>query len=70
MHSGAMFLSLALGFVGLGLFVYGKKQSRMPQLIAGALFMIYPYVVTNETWMFVVGLAIAGGLWMVVRMGF
>jgi hypothetical protein len=69
MHSDAMFLSLALGFIGMGLFIYGKKQSRLPQLIAGAVFMIYPYLVTDPTWMLLVGLAVAAGLWVALRMG-
>jgi len=30
----SLFLSLVVSTVGLGLFIYGKKQQRLPQLIA------------------------------------
>jgi hypothetical protein len=70
MHSDAMFLSLAIGSIGLALFLYGKKQARVPQLVAGAVLMIYPYLVSDPMWMFLIGIAVAAGLWTAVRMGF
>src|SRR5215467_11606654 len=36
-------LSVFVSFVGLALFVYGRRSSRMPQMVAGVLFMVYPY---------------------------
>ena len=42
-----LFLSLIPGGIGFVLFVYGKKQGRWPHLVAGLLFMAYPYVATT-----------------------
>jgi hypothetical protein len=44
---GALFLSLVIGAVGTGLFIYGKKQGRLPQMIGGLALFIYPYFVPN-----------------------
>jgi len=65
----AFLLSFVLGFVGLGLLIYGKKQSRMPQLVAGLLFMVYPYFTPDVTSMLIVGAVLGAGLWMAIRMG-
>ena len=56
-----VFLSLIIGGVGFVLFVYGRKQERWPQLVAGLLFMVYPYFVGNLLALIVVGLALGAG---------
>lgn len=66
---GSLLLSFVLGFIGLGLFMYGKKQARMPQLAAGILFMVYPYFTPDTTWMAIVGAALGAGLWLALRTG-
>ena len=38
-----LFLSLIPGGVGFVLFVYGKKRERWGMVVAGVVFMIYPY---------------------------
>ena len=38
-----LFLSLIPGGVGFVLFVYGKKQGRWGMVVAGLVFMVYPY---------------------------
>ena len=55
--------------VGVVLFVYGKKQERVPQLVAGLLFMVYPYFVESRLWLVVAGLVLAAGLWQAIRLG-
>ena len=37
----AIFLSLIAGGAGFVMLVYGKKQGRVPYLVAGLAFMIY-----------------------------
>jgi hypothetical protein len=69
MDPGSIFLSLLVGSVGFVLFVYGKKQDRYPQLIAGLALMVYPYFVGNPWLMLLVGVVILCGLWVAVREG-
>lgn len=64
-----IFLSLIPSGVGFVLFVYGKKQARMPQLVAGLVFMVYPMVATTVTSLLVGGLLITGALWYAIQAG-
>jgi len=64
-----LFLSLITSGIGFVLFVYGKKQDRWPQLVAGVALMIYPYVVSTATMMIVIGAGIIAALWVAVRQG-
>jgi hypothetical protein len=64
-----LFLSLIPGGIGFVLFVYGKKQGRWPQLVAGLAFMVYPYFTPSVISMTVVGALLGGGLWVAIRGG-
>ena len=43
------------GSVGLGYFIYGKKQRMIVPLLCGLALMVYPYFMTNLILMVVVG---------------
>ena len=64
-----LFLSLIPSGVGFVLFVYGKKQGRMPHLVAGLIFMIYPMLATTVTSLLVVGGVTTAALWYAVHVG-
>jgi hypothetical protein len=59
----ALFLSFVLGLVGFGLFMYGRKQARVPHLVAGLLYMVYPYFTDTFSSTLIVAVVIAVGLW-------
>lgn len=65
-----LFLSLIPGGVGFVLFVYGKKQARLPQLLAGLAMMVYPYFATTVTALIVIGGLITAGLWYALWLGY
>jgi len=64
-----LFLSLIPGGIGFVLLVYGKKQGRWPQLVAGLLFMVYPYFATSVVSLVVTGGVIGVLLWYAIRLG-
>jgi hypothetical protein len=66
---GSLFLSLAIGAVGAGFFIYGKKQARLPQLCAGVLIALDSGIVSSTLWMCVGAAAVLGALWVVLRAG-
>jgi predicted phage tail protein len=66
----SLFLGFVIGGIGFVLFIYGKKQDRLPQLIGGVLFMVYPYFVPDALWMTVVAAVLGVAIWMVVRLGY
>lgn len=48
--------------IGMGAFIYGKKQQLWKPLVLGIVLMVYPYAV-NETWMlYALGSALTAGL--------
>ena len=64
-----LFVSLIPGGVGFVLFVYGKKQQRWPHMIAGLLFMVYPYFTPGLVSLVAIGAVIGLALWGAVRQG-
>jgi branched-subunit amino acid transport protein len=67
---GALLASLLVSSVGLGVFLYGKKQQRAPQLVAGIVLMVYSYFVGSVLWTIVIGASVLAALWAIVRMGY
>ena len=69
----AMAAVLIAGFVvstvGLGLFVYGKKQHRAPQMAGGLVLMALPMCGVSALAVWVLGGAIVAGGMGAVRMG-
>ena len=64
-----VFLSLIPGGIGFVLFVYGKKLSRWPHLVAGLLLMVYPDFTTSVATLLGGGALRCGALWYAVRAG-
>jgi hypothetical protein len=46
------------GAVGLGFFVYGKKQSMVIPLVCGLTLMVYPYFMPNAVALVLMGLVL------------
>jgi hypothetical protein len=67
---GLLFFSLVTSGVGFVLFTYGRKQDRMPHLLAGLVYMVYPYFVPTLLLNVVVAAALGVGLWTVVKAGY
>jgi hypothetical protein len=67
--ANALLLSLFIGCIGVACFVYGRRQSRLPQMLAGAVLVIYPYFVPNLILMAATAVAVLALLWFAVRLG-
>jgi RsiW-degrading membrane proteinase PrsW (M82 family) len=46
---------MVFGSIGLGFFIYGKKQKKPVPLAVGIGLFVFPYFVTTLTQMFIVG---------------
>ncbi len=64
-----LFLSLIPSGAGFVLLVYGKKQGRWPQAMAGLLFLVYPYFTESVAGLIGVGAAITAALYWAIRAG-
>jgi len=64
-----LFLSILISAVGVGFFLYGKKQQRAPQLVVGIVLIGYTYFVSSVTVMLAIAVALLVALWLAVRLG-
>ncbi|MBL8860103.1 MAG: amino acid transport protein [Planctomycetes bacterium] len=67
--AGSLSPSLLISSIGLVLFVYGKRMERTPQLVVGALLMIFPYFVSDVQWMSGTAAVLVGCLFLALRNG-
>ena len=45
--TGVLLWGLLFGSIGLGYFIYGKKQRAVVPLVCGLALMVFPYFVPN-----------------------
>jgi hypothetical protein len=49
---------LLFGSIGLGFFMYGRKQRAVVPLVCGLALMVFPYFVTNSVLLVLIGVAL------------
>lgn len=64
---GMLMSAMLIGAVGMGLFIYGKKQTNIQVLALGLAFMVYPYFVHSVLWMWVIAVAAIAGIYALAR---
>ena len=67
--ANVLLASLAVGSIGFVCFAYGKKQGRVPQMLAGVTLFVYPYFVTNALVTVGIAVVVLVALWLAVRLG-
>lgn len=51
-------LGIIFSTVGLGFFLYGKRQGKLIPLVCGLLLMVFPYFISNVIILLVIGVAL------------
>jgi hypothetical protein len=69
LSAGTLFASLVVSTVGFGIFVYGKKQERIPQLSIGLVMAVFPYFTAGPLVLWGIGAALILGLVLALRLG-
>ena len=59
MSTSLLVLGVIFGSVGLGYFLYGKKQRAVVPLVSGLALMVVPYFISNIVGLVVVGVVIS-----------
>ena len=54
---------LVLGAIGMGLFMYGKKQTDFRCIATGIALCVVPYFIGSVLVTWLVGFGLIGGLW-------
>ena len=50
-----LLLSLVFSSIGMGYFIYGKKQKQKIIYYTGIALMVFPYAITDTTLMLIIG---------------
>ncbi len=58
MNSATLLWGLLFSSMGMGFFIYGKKQTRAVPLVCGIVLMVYPYFVPSAIWLVVIGVVL------------
>jgi predicted cobalt transporter CbtA len=59
-NANALLASVVVGSVGLGFFMYGKRQQRVPHLVVGLVLMVFPYLVGSVGLMAIIAAGLIG----------
>jgi len=52
----SLWVGVVAGAIGMGYFIYGKRQTKITPIVAGILLCIYPYFTDSLFWLVTVGL--------------
>jgi predicted membrane protein len=58
MNPATLLWGLLFSSIGLGFFLYGKKQRAVVPLVCGLVLMIYPYFIANVFALVVIGVVL------------
>lgn len=58
MSASSLFWGMIFGAIGVGFFVYGKKQAAFVPLLCGLALMIFPFFVSNTYVLVAVGVVL------------
>ena len=58
MNAGVLLWGLLFSSIGLGFFLYGKKQRAVVPLVCGLVLMIYPYFIPNVVALVAIGVVL------------
>ena len=58
MNAAVLLWGVLFSSIGLGFFIYGRKQARPVPLACGIGLMLYPYFVTDTTLLVCIGVAL------------
>ena len=64
-----LFASSVWGSIGLGYFIYGKKQQSVSPMVGGILMIIASYFIASALLMSLVCLGIGGAVYFLIRQG-
>ena len=53
--ASSLFLGLLFGSIGLGLFMYGRKQRAVVPLLCGLVLLVVPYLISSAWLLLVIG---------------
>jgi len=70
LNANFLFASLFWGSVGVGYFIYGKKQSPWPPMVGGVLMIAGSYFVSSVLLMSLLSIVLITAVYLLVKQGY
>jgi hypothetical protein len=58
LNTSSLLWGLLFGSIGLGFFIYGRRQRAVVPLLCGLALMVFPYFVSNTILLVGIGIAL------------
>jgi hypothetical protein len=55
MNESGLLWGVLFSSIGIGFFIYGRRQGKTVPLVSGVLLMVYPYFMPNTAALVIVG---------------
>ena len=65
-----LFASLFWGSIGVGYFIYGKKQSSWPPMVGGLLIIAVSYLVSSWLLMSLISIGLIVAIYLLLKRGY
>jgi hypothetical protein len=69
LDANSLLASMVVSGIGFVFLSYGRKQSRLPQMVTGLILMIFPYFVSNVALMGGIATGVILLAWLAIRAG-
>jgi len=67
LNSGTLFASLIWGSIGVGFFIFGKRQQEWIPMVGGVALIAVSSLIPDWVWMSLASLGVIGGVWLLLR---
>jgi hypothetical protein len=57
-ETSSLLWGLLFGSIGVGLFIYGKRQKAVVPLLCGLVLMVFPYFISNTILLIAIGVGL------------
>lgn len=58
MTASSLLWGVLFGSIGVGYFIYGKRQGMIMPMICGVALMAYTYFISSTPWLLIIGIAL------------
>jgi len=69
-NASFLFASLVWGSIGVGYFIYGKKQSSWPPLVGGIAMIAVSYLIGSALLMSLISLGLMAAVYFMLKQGY
>lgn len=67
---GTLVVGIFISLIGVAVLIYGRKEARVPHMIAGLLLIVFPYFVGQWWLAIVIAAVILAALAIISRLGY